>query len=161
MMKVFFLLIFFFNMVFVFSFHPLGMIFILIAQTILISMMIFSLCNFPWFSYTLILVFLGGMLVLFTYMANIASNEKFSPKFSPYNLLLFSVPMFLILPGMVDTPGSNLKTATEESLLGLSAVKIFESTLLPLVSLMAALIILTLLAVVKVSKVDKGPIRIE
>lgn len=30
-----------------------------------------------WFSYILVLVFLGGVLVLFLYMTSLASNEKF------------------------------------------------------------------------------------
>lgn len=48
-----------------------------------------------WLSYILVLVFLGGLLVIFIYVALVASNEQFYLSWKP---LLVS---FLILPGFI------------------------------------------------------------
>nr|YP_010490419.1 NADH dehydrogenase subunit 6 [Poecilasma litum]UWM12905.1 NADH dehydrogenase subunit 6 [Poecilasma litum] len=160
MMKLFILLIFFANMIFMFTFHPLAMIFTLIIQSIFISISLFTISQFPWFSYTLILVFLGGMLILFTYMANIASNEKFAPNMK----FLFLIPVIMMITLL--TPKLKFNTSTdssmfkEENFMGMVIMKPYEMNMLPLIIIMASLIILTLLAVVKISKMNKGALRV-
>nr|QDG01023.1 NADH dehydrogenase subunit 6 [Tenebrio molitor] len=57
--------------------HPLSMGFILLMQTIMISMITGNMNQNMWFSYILFLIMVGGMLILFMYMTSIASNEKF------------------------------------------------------------------------------------
>nr|YP_009092517.1 NADH dehydrogenase subunit 6 [Lepas australis]AIQ85057.1 NADH dehydrogenase subunit 6 [Lepas australis] len=154
-------LMFILNFSFVFMFHPLAMIMVLIAQSVVVSITLFSISHFPWFSYTLILVFLGGMLILFTYMANIASNEKFTPNFKV--LILISSLSIFTLP--IELPSLKLpqetKNLTQEQFTGLLVLKPFDSIILPLIMLMAGIILLTLLGVVKISKMNSGPLRID
>nr|YP_009050086.1 NADH dehydrogenase subunit 6 [Tenebrio molitor]AGX28419.1 NADH dehydrogenase subunit 6 [Tenebrio molitor]QDG00997.1 NADH dehydrogenase subunit 6 [Tenebrio molitor]UOX29710.1 NADH dehydrogenase subunit 6 [Tenebrio molitor] len=57
--------------------HPLSMGFILLMQTIMISLITGNMNQNMWFSYILFLIMVGGMLILFMYMTSIASNEKF------------------------------------------------------------------------------------
>nr|UNZ93975.1 NADH dehydrogenase subunit 6 [Lepas anatifera] len=148
------------NFTFVFMFHPLAMILVLIGQSIIVSILLYALSHFPWFSYTLILVFLGGMLILFTYMANVASNEKFS-----LNLKVMSMSGILII---LSFPFNYLslklpqeaQTQTQEQFMGLLLLKPYDLMILPLIILMAGIILLTLLGVVKISKMNSGPLRI-
>nr|AWV84391.1 NADH dehydrogenase subunit 6 [Platypedia putnami] len=76
-MKIIFMLSFLFTIMFMFTKHPLSMGSILLIQTIMSCI----LCGYNMysylFSYILYLIFIGGMMVLFMYMATIASNEKF------------------------------------------------------------------------------------
>lgn len=154
------IIIFIVNLVFLFIFHPLAIIFVLILQTILTSIMIFSITQFPWFSYTLILVFLGGILILFTYISNIASNEIFKPN------IKIILPL-AIAPGItifISRPKQNL---TQESKIfnldqysNLTIFKPFSDAIIPITLLIASYIILTLLTVVKISKINQGPLRI-
>nr|YP_010490508.1 NADH dehydrogenase subunit 6 [Smilium sinense]UWM12994.1 NADH dehydrogenase subunit 6 [Smilium sinense] len=153
-------LIFALNLLFLFMFHPLGMIFILIMQTFSISVIIFYLLHFPWFSYTLILVFLGGMLILFMYMSNIASNEMFKVNF------MISIPI-TVLPLMGYFMNMMMQNMTlESSTFGfesfnkISILKMFSWPIMPVTLLMAMYIILTLLVVVKISKMQYGPLRV-
>nr|QOC70757.1 NADH dehydrogenase subunit 6 [Tetraclita squamosa squamosa] len=148
------------NLIFLFMFHPLAMIFILILQTVLISLFMYSVTQFPWFSYTLILVFLGGMLILFTYMSNIASNEMFKPNLK----MLFPLVIAPMLSFFLTKPKQNLSSESislsKEQFSNLTIFKPFSSSIMPITLLMACYIILTLLTVVKISKMNQGPLRI-
>nr|UPL65244.1 NADH dehydrogenase subunit 6 [Ectatops sp.] len=62
---------------FLWSNHPISLGLIIILQTLNISMMTGMMSSMFWFSYIIIIIMLSGMLVLFIYMASIASNKKF------------------------------------------------------------------------------------
>nr|YP_010924971.1 NADH dehydrogenase subunit 6 [Scalpellum stearnsi]WKB17949.1 NADH dehydrogenase subunit 6 [Scalpellum stearnsi] len=148
------------NFFFLFTFHPLSMILILLMQTLLVSTVIFYMSQFPWMAYTLILVFLGGLLVLFSYMSNVASNEMFKTNLS------FFIPMILMILMSAMMPSYNNKTSSSavmmktEMMSDSSIMKPFSSPIMPLMIFMAIYIILTMLAVVKMSKMDQGPLRL-
>nr|QTF87983.1 NADH dehydrogenase subunit 6 [Balanus trigonus] len=146
--------------IFLFMFHPLAMIFVLILQTMLISITMYTITQFPWFSYTLILVFLGGMLILFTYMSNIASNEMFKPNLK----MLFPLVIAPILTILITKPKQNIsaesKLLPQDQFSNLTIFKPFSDAIMPITLLMASYIILTLLTVVKISKMNQGPLRI-
>lgn len=58
--------------------HPLSAGLVLLIQTTLVAVASGTLNKTFWFSYILFLIFLGGILVLFIYVASLASNEQFS-----------------------------------------------------------------------------------
>nr|YP_010490520.1 NADH dehydrogenase subunit 6 [Regioscalpellum regium]UWM13006.1 NADH dehydrogenase subunit 6 [Regioscalpellum regium] len=148
------------NFMFLFMFHPLAMIFLLIIQTIFISVTLFYLLQFPWFSYTLVLVFLGGMLVIFSYMANIASNEMIKTNlhiFIPLSLTIF-MSTFMSMTKVKTLESFNFETMS--NMKECIVMKPFSNLILPITTLMACYIILTLLVVVKMSKMNQGNLRI-
>lgn len=153
-------IIFFINLIFLFIFHPLAIIFVLIIQTIIISISLYTIIQFPWFSYTLILVFLGGILILFTYISNIASNEIFKPNLKII-LPLTLAPIFTIF---FIRPKQNIsidrKNINFDQFINLTIFKPFSESIMPLTLLIASYIILTLLAVVKITKIRQGPLRV-
>uniref|UniRef100_A0AAU7YU48 NADH dehydrogenase subunit 6 n=1 Tax=Stephanitis macaona TaxID=3156568 RepID=A0AAU7YU48_9HEMI len=69
---------------------PLSMMMVLILQTLLISVISSTMISSFWYSYLMILIMVSGLLILFMYMASIASNEKFhmSNKLFIYMILL-------------------------------------------------------------------------
>nr|YP_010490367.1 NADH dehydrogenase subunit 6 [Calantica studeri]UWM12853.1 NADH dehydrogenase subunit 6 [Calantica studeri] len=154
------LTIFAMNLVFLFMFHPLALILILIIQSLLTSMLIFCLTHFPWFSYTLILIFLGGMLILFTYMSNIASNEMFKPNLKIFLPFLTLPPLVLLL----NLPAQNMSMESmpifSDHFSNLIIFKPFTPSITTITILMASYILLTLLGIVKISKMSHGPLRI-
>nr|YP_009128947.1 NADH dehydrogenase subunit 6 [Chthamalus antennatus]AJT48121.1 NADH dehydrogenase subunit 6 [Chthamalus antennatus] len=159
-MNMILVMIFFSNLIFIFMFHPLAMIFILILQCLLISLMVYSITHFPWFSYTLILVFLGGMLILFMYMSNIASNEMFKPN------IKIMIPMLIIplITFLLTNPKQDYsvesKLTEHQQFSNMMIFKPFSLSIMPITLLMASYIILTLLTVVKISKMSQGPLRV-
>nr|YP_007025109.1 NADH dehydrogenase subunit 6 [Gorpis annulatus]AEI53352.1 NADH dehydrogenase subunit 6 [Gorpis annulatus] len=77
--------------------HPLSMGFLLILQTVLVAM-ITGLINNNMFmmSYILFIIMLSGALVLFIYMASVASNEKFKTSIKML-FMIMSVFIFMLL----------------------------------------------------------------
>jgi len=152
--------IFIVNLIFIFIFHPLAIIFVLIIQTTLISLIIYFLTQFPWFSYTLILVFLGGILILFIYISNIASNEIFKPNLKIFIPLLRAPFITFLVKNFPQNYRKERNNIEAFDFSNLIVLKPYSDSILPVTILIALYIILTLLAVVKISKIAQGPLRI-
>nr|YP_009694679.1 NADH dehydrogenase subunit 6 [Thitarodes damxungensis]QEI59720.1 NADH dehydrogenase subunit 6 [Thitarodes damxungensis] len=172
MFKLFFsmMLILFSTMMFFLN-HPLSMGLLLLLQTILISLISGSMISTFWFSYILFLTILGGLLVMFIYVASIASNEMF--KFNS-NLLLFYMMMimlmFIIMLTFNNLYWLNLNINSEllnfwnkmiffnnENSINISKIYNNQSYFLTLMSIMYLLI--TLFAIIKITNINYGPLR--
>nr|YP_009092570.1 NADH dehydrogenase subunit 6 [Pseudacysta perseae]AIR11953.1 NADH dehydrogenase subunit 6 [Pseudacysta perseae] len=117
---MFFTLIMSLSILFLMSFTPLSMLVVLIMQTLLISITLSSFIFTFWYSYMLILIMVSGMLVLFMYMASIASNEKFS----------WSVTTLLILPFTIFLPMLFQDKMTMYKMNNLEKMMSFQETIL-------------------------------
>nr|YP_009128551.1 NADH dehydrogenase subunit 6 [Phallocryptus tserensodnomi]AJP76849.1 NADH dehydrogenase subunit 6 [Phallocryptus tserensodnomi] len=71
--------------------HPLSFALSLFVQTILISLMLVKISY--WIPLILFLIFLGGILVMFMYVASLSSNEKFN--FNVSSLITVCIISFL------------------------------------------------------------------
>lgn len=58
--------------------NPLSIGLTLLALALLVALNLRAIFSYLWLSYTLVLVLLGGLLVIFIYVALVASNETFS-----------------------------------------------------------------------------------
>nr|UBN08921.1 NADH dehydrogenase subunit 6 [Panesthia sloanei]UBN08934.1 NADH dehydrogenase subunit 6 [Panesthia sloanei] len=142
--------------------HPLAMGLILLIQTILISMITGLSSQSFWFSYILFLIFIGGMLVLFIYITSLASNEMFILSTKMLCLLMILSPLMMFLL----KSNSSILMNQESSMFFM----INNSTPLPLLKLynfptgtlniiMAVYLLITLIAVVKITDIFSGPLR--
>nr|QXI83509.1 NADH dehydrogenase subunit 6 [Neomyia cornicina] len=162
-------LLFIFNMIFMNIKHPLAMGLILLIQTTLISLSSGLMSKSFWFSYILFLVFLGGMLVLFIYVTSLASNEMFSLSIK---LIIFSISIFSILMimmffidknimlqyfNMEMNEFSNMNSYIMENSLSLNKLYNYPTNLLTI--LLMNYLLITLIAVVKITNLFKGPLR--
>nr|YP_009663913.1 NADH dehydrogenase subunit 6 [Hydrotaea aenescens]QCW07946.1 NADH dehydrogenase subunit 6 [Hydrotaea aenescens] len=162
-------LLFIFNLIFMNVKHPLAMGLTLLIQTSLISMMTGLMSKTFWFSYILFLVFIGGMLVLFIYVTSLASNEMFS--FSMKLLMMSFILFFLTLLSIyfIDKnlllQYSNLEMNSitymnsylMENSLSLNKLYNYPTNLLTI--LLMNYLLITLIAVVKITNLHKGPLR--
>nr|AAS00878.1 NADH dehydrogenase subunit 6 [Hutchinsoniella macracantha] len=57
--------------------HPLSLGLVLLFQALLVCFFVGGYSFSYWFSYILFLIFLGGMLILFLYVASLAMDESF------------------------------------------------------------------------------------
>nr|ASN65921.1 NADH dehydrogenase subunit 6 [Pseudotetracha mendacia] len=158
------------SMLFMFMNHPMSMGLILLTQTVMISLMTgLTSLNF-WFSYILFLVMIGGMLVLFIYMTSLASNEMFnlSPKLfiMVTILILLSTMLSLIMDNsMINALIKNSSTIemnyllsyTNDNLITLNKVYNFPINMVTI--LLINYLLLTLIAVVKITSIKYGPLR--
>nr|ALO76309.1 NADH deshydrogenase subunit 6 [Rhagium mordax] len=153
------------SIMFLFLNHPLSFGLILLIQTISISMMtgIMNL-NF-WFSYILFLIMIGGMLILFIYMTSIASNEKF--KFSyKISMLMMMFILIMLMSLLTDTYSLEMNLNSYDLInqnyimnnnFSLSKFLNWPSNMI--IYMMIIYLLMTLIMVVKITKIKSGPLR--
>nr|AJM70186.1 NADH dehydrogenase subunit 6 [Alpheus lobidens] len=148
--------------------HPLAMGLTLILQTLLICLSSGSASSFTWLSYILFLIFLGATLVLFIYVASLASNEIFK----------LSTPLsaLMVLPLLIGSPFllkeeliQPMKPLSEPSLVSETETTsdptfflsmIYSPSTSFLTSFMILYLLLTLIVIVKISSSSTGPLRL-
>nr|YP_009926444.1 NADH dehydrogenase subunit 6 [Lysmata amboinensis]QNH68787.1 NADH dehydrogenase subunit 6 [Lysmata amboinensis] len=148
---------------------PLAMGLVLLTQTILICLITGASSKSVWFSYILFLIFLGAMLVLFIYVASLASNEQFffSPKMTTSIplIILTSLLMALFLDPLPNPQPINIEqssTLLTETLNSsfLIVSMIYSSTSMNLTIFVVLYLLLTLIVVVKITGFFYGPLRL-
>nr|YP_003289021.1 NADH dehydrogenase subunit 6 [Xenograpsus testudinatus]ACF08707.1 NADH dehydrogenase subunit 6 [Xenograpsus testudinatus] len=145
--------------------HPLAMGLLLLVQTLLISVTAgLSMYSF-WVSYILFLIFLGGMLILFMYVASLASNEMFYFKF--YLSIFFSIMfLFSILMIFLDPMISFSPNAFSNSNFNFSMTTpmtinwIYNSTSMMFTIFIVSYLFLMLFVIMKIMNLSKGPLRL-
>nr|YP_002922057.1 NADH dehydrogenase subunit 6 [Penaeus californiensis]ACB30100.1 NADH dehydrogenase subunit 6 [Penaeus californiensis] len=155
------------SIIFTRLFHPLAMGIMLLFQTIMICVTAGLSMNSFWFSYILFLIFLGAMLVLFIYVASLASNESFS--FSGSLLLTSSFitfmgfMMIIVDPLLLNTPMSIQQSSLTNSHLTSTQFllnSIYNYTTMNLTLFIVLYLLLTLIVVVKITNTFFGPLRL-
>nr|YP_010713291.1 NADH dehydrogenase subunit 6 [Scorpiops jendeki]WDA95736.1 NADH dehydrogenase subunit 6 [Scorpiops jendeki] len=139
-----FMILLFFG--FMISSHPLVMGLFLMVSTSLVAFSTYFIFTFSWYSYIMVLVFLGGMLILFIYIASLASNE--SVKFKFYYLIFGTCFLFIPTIDWVMIKGNNVIN------------KIYLFIPMSLITLfLASYLLLTFIVVSKVVGIEDGPLR--
>nr|AFU50210.1 NADH dehydrogenase subunit 6 [Imatidium capense] len=137
--------------------HPVSMSICVLLMTMTISLMMGLMSMNSWFSYILVLTMIGGMLIIFLYMTNVASNEKFEMarifKVSFYLLLMM---MFINL-FMEKFINYNFIIKNYNLEISLEKFYLWPFNLL-MITLMIYLLI-TLIMVVKITSSSSGPLR--
>nr|WRO45257.1 NADH dehydrogenase subunit 6 [Majangella moultoni] len=144
--------------------HPLSMGLILFIQTILMCLISGFMSLSFWFSYILLLIYLGGMLVLFMYVTSLASNEMFF--YSNKTLLsISSLPLFffLICYFGFNYPMNLYENFENNLTLNLISnnflLKMYNKPINMITILIATYLFLSLIAVVKIISIYNGPLR--
>nr|AMP43778.1 NADH dehydrogenase subunit 6 [Rhagio sp. KW-2016] len=150
--------------------HPLAMGLVLLMQTLLICLITGLFTKTFWFSYILFLIFLGGMLVLFIYVTSLASNEMFSFSMKTFMISLMSMMIMMLFFFCVDNSLINnmfinnemynlniMDSYITENSLNLNKLYNFPSNMVTL--LLINYLLLTLIAVVKITNIFYGPLR--
>nr|YP_010388314.1 NADH dehydrogenase subunit 6 [Blaesoxipha lapidosa]UPO69345.1 NADH dehydrogenase subunit 6 [Blaesoxipha lapidosa] len=162
-------LLFIFNFIFMSMKHPLAMGLTLLIQTTLICLTTGLITKTFWFSYILFLVFLGGMLVLFIYVTSLASNEMFSFSMKllittlmffmlSITILIFMDKNILLQYNSIETQSMfNMNSYIMENSLSLNKLYNYPTNLLTI--MLMNYLLITLIIVVKITKLFKGPLR--
>nr|YP_002970617.1 NADH dehydrogenase subunit 6 [Laccotrephes robustus]ACJ69531.1 NADH dehydrogenase subunit 6 [Laccotrephes robustus] len=144
--------------------HPMSMGLILMIQTSLCAMMVGFMIKSFWFSYMLFIIMMGGMLVLFIYMASIASNEKM--KFSMKMTITTAMMMAIIITTwmmsdnlIMETNQVPTQTNTMENEQNLSLMKMFSMQTMSLTIMMVLYLLLTMIVITFIVNVFEGPMR--
>nr|YP_010981214.1 NADH dehydrogenase subunit 6 [Lispe neimongola]WOE90344.1 NADH dehydrogenase subunit 6 [Lispe neimongola] len=159
------------GIIFFYMIHPLAMGFTLLIQTFLICLITGLMNKSFWFSYILFLIFLGGMLVLFIYVTSLASNEMFSlsMKLTIFSFIILFMSMlisFFIDHNMITNwfmnnemiSLTNLYSYFTENSLSLNKLYNYPTNFITI--MLMNYLLITLIAVVKITKLSKGPLRL-
>nr|AML25727.1 NADH dehydrogenase subunit 6 [Staphylinidae sp. BMNH 1274234] len=152
------------SLIFMFLNHPMTMGLILLIQTIMISMITGTLANNFWFSYILFLIMVGGMLVLFIYMTSIAPNEIFNISSNLIIALLIITTFMIMLKFTFDEYFILINQMYSEKIwfnnsMNNNLTKYFNYPSMLIIFMMIIYLFITLIAVVKITKIEYGPLR--
>nr|YP_010535867.1 NADH dehydrogenase subunit 6 [Anaedus unidentatus]UYB79079.1 NADH dehydrogenase subunit 6 [Anaedus unidentatus] len=149
------------TLTFLFMNHPLSMGLLLLLQTLITSFITSNMYMNFWYSYILMLIMIGGMLILFIYMTSIASNEKFSLK--PKTLLM--IPISIMISFMFQknlnflfNSSETVKTLSINKFL-IPMIKFLNFPNIIILLFIIIFLFVILVATVKISKKTKGPLR--
>nr|YP_010713154.1 NADH dehydrogenase subunit 6 [Elachiptera insignis]WDA94046.1 NADH dehydrogenase subunit 6 [Elachiptera insignis] len=170
MIQIMYLLTLINSILFIQMNHPLAMGLVLLFQTIFISIITGLITKSFWFSYILFLIFLGGMLVLFIYVTSLASNEMFSMSIKSFIInTFFFMFMMMFIYMFMDNMMLNMNMMNEEMNSmnnylfikenSLSLNKLYNFPTNYITILLMNYLLITLIAVVKITKLFYGPLR--
>uniref|UniRef100_A0AAU7YRM5 NADH-ubiquinone oxidoreductase chain 6 n=2 Tax=Rhopalus TaxID=238590 RepID=A0AAU7YRM5_9HEMI len=142
--------------------HPISMGITIIMQTLTICMITGLILGTFWFSYLIMITMLSGMLVLFIYMASVASNEKF---FTSMKLIMFSMLMIMMSTIMEinETYMNNefLKTQTSIPMELISLTTMFNMKMKFITMSMVMFLFFTMFTVSLIVNISEGPLRVK
>nr|YP_010610821.1 NADH dehydrogenase subunit 6 [Paratkina nigrifasciana]WAP91642.1 NADH dehydrogenase subunit 6 [Paratkina nigrifasciana] len=137
--------------------NPMSMGIILLMNTTIMTMIMNKMMLSSWFPMILFLMMVGGLLILFTYMSSIASNEKFKFKI---NLTFIMILIIIISEEMMNENQVNESQKINFSYLEMmSMTKLYNKLSMVLTIMLILYLLLTMIIVSKIVKHHEGPLR--
>nr|YP_010381602.1 NADH dehydrogenase subunit 6 [Neosymplana vittatum]UDL71977.1 NADH dehydrogenase subunit 6 [Neosymplana vittatum] len=146
--------------------HPISLGFILLIQTILISVNLFNSLESSWYSYILFITIIGGMMVMFMYMASISSNEKF--EMMNLKIIMFLLTIFVLFmytfnkTNLMNEMSTNMKEKKiifQEFQEVKSTFKLFNFSKNKITILLLMILLITMISVTSISSSFEGPLK--
>nr|QZK21308.1 NADH dehydrogenase subunit 6 [Amitermes sp. ANIC 0034] len=140
--------------------HPLAMGLMLLIQTTMVCLISGTMYSSFWFSYILFMIMIGGMLVLFMYMTSLASNEMFSPSNKMFMATLALLPILMyMMPTVTNNKEMNTHSTMMENEILTTTTVMYNQMMGTMTTLLVLYMLLTLIVVVNIINVSKGPLR--
>nr|VFU78671.1 NADH dehydrogenase subunit 6 [Proasellus granadensis] len=136
---------------------PHMLIISLLTSTLLIVILLGFLESFPWLSYILFLIFLGGILILFTYISSLSSNLLFGK--IKLELMVSFVMLTLMLSALDSAPHNPSGWMSFKYDSGMLMSELFAPVFYFLYHYLFGYLLITLLYVVMIMKVYYAPLR--
>nr|YP_010736920.1 NADH dehydrogenase subunit 6 [Idioscopus ventrispinus]WEP24807.1 NADH dehydrogenase subunit 6 [Idioscopus ventrispinus] len=137
---------------------PMSMGIILMTQTFLMTILMNKMMSTSWLTMITFLMMIGGLLILFTYMSSLASNEKFKINTKMLMLMMMMIMMTeeLMQEVQIDENQSMLNIQYMEQL---SLSKLYNKKSMMITMIMVLYLLLTMIVVTKMVKHYEGPLR--
>nr|YP_010878957.1 NADH dehydrogenase subunit 6 [Batracomorphus curvatus]WHE42609.1 NADH dehydrogenase subunit 6 [Batracomorphus curvatus] len=138
--------------------NPLSISFALILKTLLMSILMNLMSQNSWLSMMFFLMMVGGLLIMFSYMTSIVSNEKFK-----FNINLTLILMILLIPMesnlFLILTNENQELLTGNSMMELMLMKMYNKKSLLMLIFMVIYLLITMIMVSKLIMKNLGPLR--
>nr|VFU78841.1 NADH dehydrogenase subunit 6 [Proasellus solanasi] len=129
----------------------------LLTSTLMIVVLLGLLSSFPWLSYILFLIFLGGILILFTYISSLSTNLLFSKV--KLELIMVPITLTLMLLILNKTPHNVSGWMLFEYDNNMFMKELFTPVFYFLYLYLFVYLLITLIYVVVIMKVYYAPLR--
>nr|QUB07043.1 NADH dehydrogenase subunit 6 [Thlaspida biramosa] len=139
--------------------HPVSMMMIIMIQTLLVCLTCGLMMNLWWFSYMLFMVMVGALLVLFMYMTNVASNEKFKKKIKFYYIFLASIMILFTSENYNSMSNCSKWLNFNEMDMKIILMKFYNYPSNSILVLMMIYLLITMIMSVKITDLSKGALR--
>lgn len=129
--------------------HPLSLALSLISLCLALRFLIIKI-SFSWLFFLLVLIFLGGVIIVIVYMCSLAANEK--SFFAPFPIFFVG----LILASLLF----NMDTRRQDTILSrfLFSGERYSERFTPTLVFCFLLLLLAMISVVKLMKLEAGPL---
>nr|YP_009726427.1 NADH dehydrogenase subunit 6 [Batracomorphus lateprocessus]QHW07518.1 NADH dehydrogenase subunit 6 [Batracomorphus lateprocessus] len=138
--------------------NPLSISVALIMKTLMISILMNLMSQNSWLSMMFFLMMVGGLLIMFSYMTSIVSNEKFK-----FNINLTIILMMLLIPMesnlFLILTNENQEMLTSNSMMELMLMKMYNKKSLFMLIFMVIYLLITMIMVSKLIMKNLGPLR--
>nr|QNH68983.1 NADH dehydrogenase subunit 6 [Mazarredia convexa] len=161
-MKLIMLLASILNIMFINTKQPMILIMIILIQTLLTTFMMNNYNKSSWFNYILMIIFIGGMMVLFIYITSIAPNEKNYSYKKMFTMTAMTMTILWVLENKnnPESTETSINPPFEMSKEQMDTNMMFNYPLYQLTIMMTIYLFITLIVVNKISNMEKGPLRI-
>nr|YP_010990614.1 NADH dehydrogenase subunit 6 [Suva longipenna]WOW98941.1 NADH dehydrogenase subunit 6 [Suva longipenna] len=144
--------------------HPISLGFMLIIQTMMICLNMSIYTQTSWYSFILFIIMIGGMMIMFIYMASIASNEKF--KFNNFIMKLTILMLIIYMLNWINDQTMEISSKMIENKFSMteqeeqkSTSKFFNLNKSNLSIMTMLMILLTMISVTNISTTFEGPLK--
>nr|ATD85999.1 NADH dehydrogenase subunit 6 [Sophonia linealis] len=143
-----------------FLFNPMSLGLILLMQTFMTIMLMNKMSLSSWFSMITFLMMIGGLLIIFTYMSSISSNEMFSLNmkliFTLILATLISEELLLEYQTNESEEMMNVMLMNQELI---SMLKLYNKKSLAITMMLVLYLLFTMIVVSTIVKHNQGPLR--
>nr|YP_011009655.1 NADH dehydrogenase subunit 6 [Hygia lativentris]WPV77647.1 NADH dehydrogenase subunit 6 [Hygia lativentris] len=137
--------------------HPVSMGLIIIMQTLMVALIVGLHLSSFFFSYIIMIIMISGMLVLFIYMASMASNEKFymSMKMMILSVMIILMGIFMQTNYMNNEMKLVLTSISTEKL----SLHMLFNKMKYITMLMVSYLLFTMMTISFIVNISEGPLR--
>lgn len=124
-----------------------------ILLTALITSRLYAALHSSWLRFLLFLIYVGGILVIFSYFLAITPNQQ---KFNSYSI---SIPIISIIFFMIMLTTTTDSWTLHMPILPSLTTIIFNTYNLSILVILVLILLFTIIVVIKTCKLEKGPLR--
>ena len=137
--------------------QPLSFGLILLSTTLFSALFTASI-GFSWYGYIIFLIFIGGLLVMFAYVAALAPNSYFKPPRIILSLRIFRLLYLLLASINIILPTPLLTTCFTFYAIKSSTI-IYSFPFVPTLFFLIYILLITIVSVAKICSFNIGPLR--